>query len=78
MLTNSSCTNQNQGNALLRDSKEPFGAPEFHLYSVADYKEGFDKGIAEKKADIKKVIEEQAAPTFENTIEALEKSKGVR
>lgn len=74
MLTNSSCTNQNQGNALLRDSKEPFGAPEFHLYSVADYKEGFDKGIAEKKADIKKVIEEQAAPTFENTIEALEKS----
>ena len=74
MLTTLSCTPKNEGNALLRDSKEPFGAPEFHLYSVADYKEGFDKGIAEKKADIKKVIEEQAAPTFENTIEALEKS----
>lgn len=74
MLTTLSCTSKNEGNALLRDSKEPFGAPEFHLYSVADYKEGFDKGIAEKRADIKKIIEEQEAPTFKNTIEAMEKS----
>ena len=71
MLTTLSCTSKNEGNALLRDSKEPFGAPEFHLYSVADYKEGFDKGIAEKRADIKKIIEEQEAPTFKNTIEAM-------
>ena len=73
MLTAQSCT-KTEKNALLRESKEAFGAPEFHLYSVADYKEGFDKGIAEKRADIKKIIEEKAAPTFENTIEALEKS----
>ncbi len=73
MLTAQSCT-KTEKNALLRESKEAFGAPEFHLYSVADYKEGFDKGIAEKRADIKNIIEEKAAPTFENTIEALEKS----
>ncbi len=74
MFTTLSCDSKNDGNALLRDSKEPFGAPEFHLYSVADFREGFDKGIAEKKADIKKIIESSDAPTFENTIEALEKS----
>ena len=74
MLTTLSCNSQSDGNALLRESKAPFGAPEFPLYSVADYKEGFDKGIVEKKADIKKIIEGTEAPTFENTIEALEKS----
>lgn len=74
MLTNQSCNSHSEENALLRESKAPFGAPEFHLYKVADYKAGFDQGIAEKKADIKKIIEEKALPTFENTIEALEKS----
>ncbi|MBE6309308.1 MAG: M3 family metallopeptidase [Bacteroidales bacterium] len=69
-----SCDTQSNGNALLRESQAPFGAPEFHLYSIADFKEGFDKGIAEKRADIKKIIENSEEPTFENTIEAMEKS----
>ena len=69
-----SCDTQSNGNALLRESQAPFGAPEFHLYSVADFKDGFDKGIAEKRADIKKIIENSEEPTFENTIEAMEKS----
>lgn len=74
MSTLTSCDTQSNGNALLRESQAPFGAPEFHLYSVADFKEGFDKGIAEKRADIKKIIENNEEPTFENTIEAMEKS----
>ena len=74
MLTNISCGEKNEGSALLRDSKAPFGAPEFHLYSVDQYKDAFEKGIAEKRADIKKIIENSDAPTFENTIEAIEKS----
>lgn len=74
MLTNISCGEKNEGSALLRDSKAPFGAPEFHLYSVDQYKDAFEKGVAEKRADIKKIIENSDAPTFENTIEAIEKS----
>ena len=74
MLTNISCGEKNEDSALLRDSKAPFGAPEFHLYSVDQYKDAFEKGIAEKRADIKKIIENSDAPTFENTIEAIEKS----
>lgn len=73
MHKNSSCTN-NGNNPLLRHSQAPFGAPEFNLYSVEQYKEAFDKGIAEKRADIKRIIESNEPPTFANTIEAMEQS----
>ena len=59
-------------NPLLRPSQAPFGAPEFHLYSVEQYKEAFDKGIAEKRADIDRIIDNTEPPTFANTIDALE------
>ncbi len=72
MITNISCGEKNEGSALLRDSKAPFGAPEFSLYTVEQFREGFEKGVAERRADIKKIIESNDAPTFENTIEALE------
>ena len=60
--------------AILNESKAPFGAPEFHLYQTADYLEAFKTGIEEKRADIKRIIENSEAPTFENTIDALELS----
>ena len=72
MLISTSCSNSDNTSALLRDSKAPFGAPEFSLYTVEQFREGFEKGIAEKRADIKKILENSEAPTFENTIEALE------
>ena len=72
MLISTSCSNSDNTSALLRDSKAPFGAPEFPLYTVEQFREGFEKGIAEKRADIKKILENSEAPTFENTIEALE------
>ncbi len=74
MLTNNSYNPDNKTNALLRNSQAPFGAPEFHLYSVEQYKEAFEKGIAEKKGDINNIIENSEAPTYANTIDALELS----
>lgn len=74
MATNISCGNGEQKCAILNDSKAPLGAPEFHLYNTADYTEAFKTGIAEKRADIKRIIENSEAPTFKNTIEALELS----
>ncbi len=70
MLTSTSCSDNTS--ALLRDSKAPFGAPEFSLYTVEQFREGFEKGVAEKRADIKKIIDEKSEPTFANTIDALE------
>ncbi len=62
------------GNSILNESTAPFGAPEFGKIKVEDYKEAFDKGFAEKRADVKKIIENTEAPTFANTIDALEMS----
>lgn len=68
-------TNQsNNINPLLRSSQAPFGAPEFHLYSVEHYKEAFEKGIAEKRNEVNDIIENSETPTFANTIDALEQS----
>ena len=61
-------------NPLLKESSAPFGAPEFDKFKVEDFKEAFDKGFAEKRADIKKIIENSEAATYENTIDALELS----
>ena len=74
MMTQVSCGGSEPGIAILNDSKAPFGAPEFHLYQTSDYLEAFKTSIAEKRADIKKIIENSEAATYENTIDALELS----
>lgn len=74
MIANSSCDSGEQKCAILNDSKAPFGAPEFHLYNTADYAQAFKTGIDEKRADIKRIIENSDEPTYQNTIEALELS----
>ncbi len=74
MMTQISCGGGEKSIAILNESKAPFGAPEFHLYETTDYLEAFKIGIAEKRADIKKIIENKEEPTFANTIDALELS----
>lgn len=75
MITQISCGGGSDTQiAVLGESKAPFGAPEFHLYQTADYLEAFKIGIEEKRADIKKIIENSEAPTYANTIDALELS----
>ena len=75
MMTQISCGGgSEQKFAILNESNAPFNAPEFHLYQTSDYLEAFKIGIAEKRADIKKIIENSEVPTFANTIDALELS----
>ena len=61
-------------NTILAESKAPFGAPEFDKFKIEDYKEAFDYGLAQKRADIKAIIENTDEPTYANTIDALELS----
>lgn len=61
-------------NPLLTDWTLPFSAPPFEAIKSADFAEGFERAIAEKEADITAVASQSAAPTFANTIEALERS----
>ena len=74
MLTTVACSHNEEKNSILKESKAPFGAPEFNNFKVEDYKEAFDRGFAEKRAEVKAILENSDAPTYANTIEALEMS----
>ena len=76
MLTQFACTSQKkeENNSILKESNAPFGAPEFDKFKIEDYKEAFERGFEEKRAEIKAIIENSDAPTYANTIDALEMS----
>ncbi len=52
----------------------PFATPDFSKIKDEHYRPAFMKGIEEKRADIKAIVDNKEEPTFANTIEALEKS----
>ncbi|ABC63678.1 M3 family metallopeptidase [Erythrobacter litoralis] len=56
------------------DSSLPFLAPDFTKISEDDYMPAFQQGMDIQKAEVQAIIDNPAAPTFENTIVALEKS----
>ena len=59
-------------NPLLTESTAPFGAPQFDKIKNEHYLPAFEQGIAEAKAEIDAIVANEAEPTFENTIEAME------
>ncbi|MEE4317691.1 MAG: M3 family metallopeptidase, partial [Erythrobacter sp.] len=56
------------------DSTLPFLAPDFTRITEDDYIPAFEQGMAIQKAEVAAIIANPQAPTFENTIVALEKS----
>jgi peptidyl-dipeptidase Dcp len=52
----------------------PFGVPPFDQIKNENYLPAFEKGMAEQKGEIKAITDNKAAPTFENTIFALDQS----
>lgn len=56
------------------DSTLPFLAPDFTKISEDDYMPAFKQGMEIHAAEVQAIIDNPAAPTFENTIVALEKS----
>ena len=63
---------ENRPNPLLAESPLPFGAPVFDRIEEADYLPAFKEAIDRAKADIDAIVSNPEAPTFTNTIEALE------
>ncbi len=66
--------NAKHDNPVLADSALPFGAPEFSKYQSTDYEAAFMEGLAEQRAEIDAIVANPDAPTFDNTIAALERS----
>ncbi|MCQ2181553.1 MAG: M3 family metallopeptidase [Bacteroidales bacterium] len=61
-------------NPLLVESPLPYGAPQFDKIKNEHYLPAFEQGIKEGKAEIDAIVSNPEAPTFANTIEALEYS----
>ncbi len=59
-------------NPLLTTSTLPYGAPQFDKIENHHYIPAFKQAIEEAKAEVDAIINNTNAPTFENTIEALE------
>lgn len=61
-------------NPFSQPSTLPFQAPPFNLIRDEDYRPALEAGMAEMRAEIHAIAENPDAPTFENTLEALERS----
>ena len=68
----SSC--DNKMNPLLTDSTLPYGAPQFDKIKTEHYLPAFEQAITEAKAEIDAIVNNPDAPTFENTIAALDEA----
>ena len=63
-----------QNNPLLTESTLPYGAPRFDKIENSHYLPAFEEAISEAKQEIDAIVNNPDAPTFQNTIEALEYS----
>jgi len=61
-------------NPFAAPSTLPLQYPAFDKIGDADYAPAFDEGMQEQAAEIAKIANSKAAPTFENTIVAMERS----
>lgn len=61
-------------NPFLTEFQTPYGTPDFNRIKVEHYEPAFLKGIEQQNQEIKAIVENPAAPTFENTIVALDNS----
>jgi len=59
-------------NPFFEEWTTPFGMPPFERIKAEHYKPAFDAGIAERKKEVEAIASDPAAPTFANTVEALE------
>ncbi len=55
-------------------SSLPYHAPPFDKIKDSDYQPAFDAGMAEQLKKVRAIVDNPAAPTFENTLVPLEKS----
>lgn len=62
------------GNPFYAASTLPYQAPPFDRIKETDYQPAMEAGMAEQLKEVQAITDDPAAPTFENTMAALEKS----
>jgi len=66
--------NKSTTNVLLQEWTGPYGVPAFDKMQVADIQSAVEQGMKENLEEIDAIANSTEAPTFENTIEAMERS----
>ena len=74
IIATSCNTNKTEMNPLLSEFDTPFGVPPFHLISYDHYLPAFKEAMELQIREIEAIVENSEAPTFENTIAALDYS----
>ena len=72
----SACNNAPQ-NIFLQEWDTPYGTAPFSRITLDQYMPAFQAGIAEQKANIQAIIDNPDAPTFENTVLAMEQASPI-
>lgn len=70
-MTMLACT---KSNPLLDQPNTPYGVPAFDQIKLEHYFPAFEKAIEEQKAEVDAIVNNEAEPTFENTIVALDRT----
>ena len=63
-----------RSNPFFTEWKTPFGVPPFAEIKPEHFLPAYQEGMARQKAEIAKITQNAAAPTFQNTVEALDDS----
>lgn len=72
-----SCATKTDNNPFFTEFQTEYGVPSFDKIKLEHYEPAFLKGIEEQNQNIRTIIENQEAPTFENTIVALDNSSPI-
>ncbi|WCT12107.1 peptidyl-dipeptidase Dcp [Mucilaginibacter jinjuensis] len=73
-LSTAGADNGEATNPFFEASKLPLQAPDFTKIKDSDYQPALEEGMKQQQAEISKIADNTEAPTFENTLVALEKS----
>lgn len=60
-------------NPFMAPYKTPYEIPPFDLITPAHYVEAYEEGLKQARQDLQKIVDNPEAPTFENTILAMDK-----
>ena len=74
MIAAVSCSTSNP---FLSEWDTPYGIPDFTKIQEAYYIPAIEAGIAQQESEIQAIIDNQDAPTFENVVEAYERSGAI-
>lgn len=75
LLLSTACKNNNDmDNPFFGEWNTPYDIPDFSKIKTEHYMPAFEEGIKQQKAEIDAITGNTEAPTFANTIEALEQS----